>query len=975
MSAGPDPSPIGKLIGGKYRIVRLLARGGMGVVYEAQHTVVRRRFAIKFLRRDLAERRDILNRFQREAEAAGALENDHVTAAIDFSISDDGTPYIVMEYLVGESLAALLEREGRLPVGRAADLVGQACRGVGAAHAAGIVHRDLKPHNLFVCRRDDGTDFVKVLDFGVAKLQAVDEASAATRTGVVLGTAAYMSPEQARGDKLVDKRADIYALGAILYELVSLRRPHPGDSQNAILHHIATQPPVSLGSVEADLPADFVELVGRAISSDPAARPASVETLGDALAGFARREVWPAPPSDSAGVRVGELSSTMQAEGGGSSRGTPAAPTADDRAPQPATPSAAGRPPRSATPSAGYPPRSPTPRSPTPSAGGHVLRPATPSAAGYLSPSVSAVTGRRSRVWIGAGATLALVAVAVGAGLFRRADAPPPPVSVPRRLTTARLLTPETRFLSSEPVPGAVEQIEGLLKAKASRDAGLVNAMVATPSSIWLLGGTPQDAERASRDAATRGARQGRVPVFVAYDLPFHDCTGYGAGGAANGAAYRAWIDGVASGIGNEKAVVVLEPNSLGLVPYGIRLDGRKDACTPSVADAEGKRSAPPGASPAERYSLLGYALDRLAAKAPNAAVYLDGTHSSWLPVGEIAFRLKQAGIDRAAGFFLNAGNYQPTPRLIQYGTWIAKCLHHARGSAGGDAKGYRECASPPDWADSNDDAVWSKVEAWYTENVDRAPPGPSPETLAHFVINTNRNGLGPLAAARYAGPPFNQPPAVVEVLRNGGWCEPPGRGVGLRPTADTKVPLVDAYLWTELPGMSSASCDIAGGARAWDYSKYNPWGIAGDAQNHFDPLWGMVLPPTGAWFPEEALQLARNANPPLEEVGSPETTVLEGESGMRGPSSIATAIAPPSVIDAERLEHAAGANRVEPAGVRSELSGRSAGAPVGHRFGHSSRHPAGAPTVGASTPSTAPVHADEGRATPPAFDSDNPYR
>jgi endoglucanase len=975
MSADPDPSPIGKLIGGKYRIIRLLARGGMGVVYEAQHTVVRRRFAIKFLRRDLAERRDILNRFQREAEAAGALENDHVTAAIDFSISDDGTPYIVMEYLVGESLAALLEREGRLPVGRAADLVCQACRGVGAAHAAGIVHRDLKPHNLFVCRRDDGTDFVKVLDFGVAKLQAVDEMSAATRTGVVLGTAAYMSPEQARGDKLVDKRADVYALGAILYELVSLRRPHPGDSQNAILHHIATQPPVLLGSVEADLPADFVELVGRAISSDPAARPASVEELGDALAGFARRKVWPAPPSDSGGVRVGELSSTMQAEGGGSSRGTPAAPTADDRAPRPAGPSAGGHLSRPVTPSAG----GLALHRPTPSAGARASQPAAPSAGG-LSASTSPPAGRRSRVGIGAGATLALVTFAVAAGLLRRGGAPPPPVPVPRRVTTGHVLTAETRFLNAEPAPGAVQQIEGLLKARALRDAALVNAMVATPSSIWLLGGAPQDAENAARDAATRGARQGRVPVFVAYDLPFHDCTGYGAGGAADGAAYRAWIDGVASGIGNEKAVVVLEPNSLGLIPYGIRLDGRKDACTPSVADAEGKRSAPPGASPAERYSLIGYALDRLTTKAPNAAVYLDGTHSSWLPVGDIAFRLKQAGIERAAGFFLNAGNYQPTPRLIQYGTWIAKCLHHARGSAGNDANAYRECASPPDWADSNDDAVWSKAEAWYTENVDRAAQGTSPETLAHFVINTNRNGLGPLAAARYAGPPFNQPSAVVEVLRNGGWCMPPGRGVGLRPTADTKVPLVDAYLWTDLPGMSFASCDIAGGARAWDYSKYNPWGITGDAQNHFDPLWGMVLPPTGAWFPEEALQLARNANPPLEEVGAPETTVLEGESGgMRGPPPIGTAIAPSSLIDAEPKAHvdrAVVANRAAPADARPELSGRPGGKPVGRPSSHAARRSAGAASateVSSSPPK--PVDTEKTGGTPPAFDSDNPYR
>ena len=349
------------------------------------------------------------------------------------------------------------------------------------------------------------------------------------------------------------------------------------------------------------------------------------------------------------------------------------------------------------------------------------------------------------------------------------------------------------------------------------------------------------------------------------------------------------------------------------------------------------------------------------------------------MPVSEIAFRLKQAGIDRAAGFFLNAGNYQPTPRLIQYGTWIAKCLYHARGSAGGDAKGYRECASPPDWADSNDDAVWSKVDAWYTENVDRAPQEPSPETLAHFVINTNRNGLGPLTAERYAGPPFNQPPTVVEALRNGGWCMPPGRGVGLRPTADTKVPLVDAYLWVEHPGTSSASCDIAGGARAWDYAKYNPWGIVGDAQNHFDPLWGMVVPPTDAWFPEEALQLARNANPPLEEVGAPVTTLLEGESGMRGPLPIATAIVPPSVIDAQAkigVDRAIVANRAVSADVPPLLSGRPGTKPAGRPSSHAVRRSAGAASdERCLEPAVRPVRAEKRGATPPTFDSDNPYR
>ncbi len=341
MMGNPEASRTGQIVGGKYRIVRLLAKGGMGVVYEAQHAVVRRRFAIKFLRRDLTERRDILGRFQREAETAGALENENVTASVDFGISDDGSPYIVMEYLVGENLADLLAREGRLPVARAADLVAQACRGVAAAHAAGIVHRDLKPHNLFVCRRDDGTDLLKVLDFGVAKLQAIDEAGAATRTGTVLGTAAYMSPEQARGEKLVDQRADVYGLGAILYELLSGKRPHPGDSQNAILHHIATQPAVPLESVQPELPAALVEIVGRMVASDPSTRPQSADAAALELAPFARREVWPARPDDSGQIKAA-LMSTAAADLGGALPGSPSASpsTTSGRGPTGPTPTA-----------------------------------------------------------------------------------------------------------------------------------------------------------------------------------------------------------------------------------------------------------------------------------------------------------------------------------------------------------------------------------------------------------------------------------------------------------------------------------------------------------------------------------------------------------------------------------------------------------------------------------------------------------
>jgi len=826
MKAGPETSRIGELVGGKYRIVRLLAQGGMGVVYEAQHTVVRRRFAIKFLRRDLAERRDILTRFQREAEAAGALENENVTAAVDFGISDDGTPYIVMEFLVGENLASLLEREGRLPVGRAADLVAQACRGVDAAHAAGIVHRDLKPENLFVCRRDDGTDLVKVLDFGVAKLQALDEASAATRTGSVLGTAAYMSPEQARGEKVVDKRADVYALGAILYELVSRRKPHPGDSQNAILHHIATQPAVPLDTVQADLPPALVEVVGRALASDPAARPPSAGALAQGVAAFGRREVWPSPREDSGPAR-GVVSSTMLAPGKGEGAGAPS----------------------DASSLAGL------------------------TAHGRDLVSGPAPASARPRSWAAVAAGLLVLAatIAVGVRAARKKEAAPP---APGPARAIRALDPATRFYVPPPGAAAVAQIARLAETHAFRDAALITAMEAVPRAVYFDGGSPDDVEAEVRKTVQWAAHDGGTPVLVAYNLPYRDCALYGAGGARDAAAYQAWIDGFARGVGDQPALIILEPDGLGIIPNNRSLDGSADFCKLTVSDAQGRVRPAPGATPAERYALLAWAVDRLAGAAPNALVYLDGTHSAWLPVSEIAYRLSRAGVDRAQGFAVNIVNRQLTSESTRYGTWISKCLAYAR-RAGREAA-FRDCAGPRFPAVSGGARDWEAADGWYRQHVDGDPRlAATAPTRAHFVIDTGRNGRGPLDAAAYAAAPYNQPPEVVAKLRLGAYCNPPGAGLGLRPTARTGEPLIDAYLWIGSPGESNGSCDAVGGVRAWDYARYNPWGIAGEAQRHFDPLWGMVDPQAGVWFPEQAIELARNATPPLDQV-APEAAAAQ---------------------------------------------------------------------------------------------------
>ncbi len=289
-------SRVGELLADKYRIVRFIGEGGMGTVYEAYHAVVGRRFAVKFLHSELARVDEILERFKREAQAAGALESENIASIVDFGHAQDGIPYIVMEFLVGEDLARFLAREGPLPVVRAVNIIIQACRGLAAAHASGIIHRDLKPENLFICRRGDGSDLVKILDFGIAKLsQASIEGPLAsvTRTGSTMGTPFYMSPEQARGAKEVDHRVDVYGLGVILFEALSGQRPHPGDSYNAILYHILTQPPTPIATLRSGLPEDLMDVLHRSLSPDPGDRPATVMDLASALARHAGRQVTP----------------------------------------------------------------------------------------------------------------------------------------------------------------------------------------------------------------------------------------------------------------------------------------------------------------------------------------------------------------------------------------------------------------------------------------------------------------------------------------------------------------------------------------------------------------------------------------------------------------------------------------------------------------------------------------------------------
>jgi serine/threonine protein kinase len=290
---GAVSTRVGRTEGGKYKLVRLLGEGGMGAVYEAQHLVVGRRFAIKFLHPELADNTEIVARFQREAQAAGSLENENIAAVVDAGTADDDAPYLVMEYLEGEDLAHLLFRCGQLPVPRAAYIMIQACRGLVAAHEHSIVHRDLKPENLFVCKRNDGSDLVKVLDFGIAKLHVGGAGTGLTHTGATMGTPFYMSLEQARGAKEVDHRTDIYSLGVILYEILSGTKPHPGESYNEILYHVISNEPTPLDAVRDGLPAGLATVVHKAMAREPGDRYGSVVELMDALIPFAGRTVTP----------------------------------------------------------------------------------------------------------------------------------------------------------------------------------------------------------------------------------------------------------------------------------------------------------------------------------------------------------------------------------------------------------------------------------------------------------------------------------------------------------------------------------------------------------------------------------------------------------------------------------------------------------------------------------------------------------
>ncbi len=399
--------------------------------------------------------------------------------------------------------------------------------------------------------------------------------------------------------------------------------------------------------------------------------------------------------------------------------------------------------------------------------------------------------------------------------------------------TPAGHLVPSMRLFTPRASAQARAHINWLQNSGRKADARLLRVMTNTPQAVWLTDPRPTRVQQEVRRTVRQANGQGTVPVLVAYNLPFRDCAQFSAGGATSVNQYKAWIDNFAAGIGNLKAIVILEPDGLGIIPWykqfrGLPSEaGSYEWCQP--ADADEATAAD------DRFAMLNYAVDALKAR-PNTYVYLDGTHSAWLGAGDMAHRLVQAGVLRADGFFLNVSNYVETERLQKYGAWVSKCVWFATDPASWGNGHFDWCASQYYPADPNDFSTWHLTDQWYIDNVESQTWAyPGEEGLSGFVIDTSRNGQGPWT------PAVSYPDPQV-------WCNPPGRGVGLRPTTDTGNPLIDAYLWVKIPGESDGECTRGLG----------PAGLT------VDPEWGVIDPPAGNWFQPMALELARNANPPL---------------------------------------------------------------------------------------------------------------
>jgi serine/threonine-protein kinase len=279
---------------GQYQLLEKIGGGGMGEVFLAEHVLIKRPCAMKLIRAESAGDPTALARFEREVQTTAGLTHPNTIGIYDYGHANDGTFYYVMEYLPGLSLAELIARHGPLPSGRVIYLLRQACGALAEAHAAGLIHRDLKPGNLFVSERGGLCDFVKVLDFGLVKLTSDPQAVQLTSDQVISGTPLYMAPEQAVGDRGLDGRCDVYALGAIAYHMLAGRPPFEDDSPVAVMIAHASQDVVAPSEHCPDIPADLEQVVLRCLAKKPGDRYVDVLALAEALNNCAAASAWDA---------------------------------------------------------------------------------------------------------------------------------------------------------------------------------------------------------------------------------------------------------------------------------------------------------------------------------------------------------------------------------------------------------------------------------------------------------------------------------------------------------------------------------------------------------------------------------------------------------------------------------------------------------------------------------------------------------
>jgi serine/threonine-protein kinase len=310
---GEDPY-IGSTVADRYRVIKKLGEGGMGVVYLAEHVFIEKKVALKILSEDFARKADLVARFMQEAKAASKIGHENIVDITDFGEIAHGSVFFAMEYLPGGDLASHIRHGGPMPFARARPIMNQVCRALAAAHSKGIIHRDMKPENIFLIDREGKADFVKILDFGIAKMNAVDDGGERlTRTGMIFGTPEYMSPEQARGDR-PDHRVDIYAAGCILYEMLTGDVPfHAETFMGVLTKHMFDEPdPPSQRAPDMAIPPELDAVVLKALAKDRDERYETMKEMalalercvgGDPLAAWGAQEtsgVYPhrAPRSD-----------------------------------------------------------------------------------------------------------------------------------------------------------------------------------------------------------------------------------------------------------------------------------------------------------------------------------------------------------------------------------------------------------------------------------------------------------------------------------------------------------------------------------------------------------------------------------------------------------------------------------------------------------------------------------------------------